>query len=141
MVAPAVLKMFQQRGIDVHQIFPNATAQRDNEGIEVDLLAVNGTELVATDCKSRLSVDDIDEHIGRLKKVRRMFPQWSGHRIYGAVATMVLDEGVAKYAQERGLFVIAQSGESFRAFGWKHREFDKCLRTKSSRHLAQESSG
>jgi hypothetical protein len=41
-----------------------------------------------------------------------MFPQWSGHRIHGAVATMVLDEGVAKYAQERGFFVIAQSWES-----------------------------
>jgi hypothetical protein len=67
MVAPTVLKMFQQRGIDVHQIFPNATAQWDNDGIEVDLLAVNGTELVATECKSGLSVEDIDEHIGRLK--------------------------------------------------------------------------
>jgi len=112
MVAPAVLRMFQERGIEVHQIFPNATAQRDNEGIEVDLLAVNGVELVATECKSRLGIEDIDQHIERIRKIRRMFPQWANHRVYGAVATMVLDQGVAKYAQEKGLFVISQSGDS-----------------------------
>lgn len=112
MVTPAMLRMFQERGIEVHQIFPNATAQRDTEGIEVDLLAVNGVELVATECKSRLGIEDIDQHIERLRKIRRMFPQWANHRIYGAVATMVLDQGVSNYAQEKGLFVITQSGDA-----------------------------
>ena len=112
MVAPAVLKMFRERGIEVHQTFPNATARRNNEEIEVDLLAVNGTELVATECKSKLGIEDIDKHIERLQKIRRMFPQWANHRVYGAVATMVLEPEAAGYAQDKGLFVIAQNGDT-----------------------------
>ncbi len=75
MVAPAAVRMFQERGIEVTQIFPNAKASRGGEGIEVDVLAVNGSELVATECKSKLGVEDIDKHIERLGKIRRMFPQ------------------------------------------------------------------
>jgi hypothetical protein len=111
-VAPAALRMFQERGIEVHQIFPNATAKRDNEGIEVDLLAVNGIELVAVECKSKLGTEDIDAHMERLKKIRRMFPQWADPRIYGAVATMVLDESVARHTEENGLFIISPSGDT-----------------------------
>lgn len=111
-VAPAALRMFQERGIEVHQIFPNATAKRDNEGLEVDLLAVNGIELVAVECKSKLGTEDVDAHMERLKKIRRMFPQWADHRIYGAVASMVLDESVARHAAENGLFIISPSGDT-----------------------------
>jgi hypothetical protein len=111
-VAPAALRMFQERGIEVHQIFPNAKAKRDNEGLEIDLLAVNGVELVAVECKSKLGIEDIDAHIERLKKIRRMFPQWADHRIYGAVATMVLDDRVAQHAEAKGLFVISPSGDT-----------------------------
>jgi hypothetical protein len=111
-VAPAVLRMFQERGIEVHQVFPNAKAKRDNEGLEIDLLAVNGVELVAIECKSKLGTEDIDDHIARLQKIRRMFPQWADHRIYGGVATMILDESAADYAVEKGLFVISPSGDT-----------------------------
>jgi hypothetical protein len=112
MVAPAIIRLFRERGIEVHQIFPNAQARRGNEHIEVDLLAVNGAELVATECKSRLSVEHVDEHIGRLGKIRRLFPQWASHTIYGAVAAMVVEDGIADYAEGKGLFLIAQSGDT-----------------------------
>ena len=112
MVVPAVLRMFQARGIEVHQIFRNAIASRENEGVEVDILAVNGVELVATECKSKLSLENVDRHILRLKKIRRLFPQWADHRVYGAVATMVLDDDVREYAEAKGLFVISPNGDS-----------------------------
>ena len=112
MVVPAVLRMFQERGIEVHQIFRNAIASRENEGVEVDILAVNGVELVATECKSKLSLENVDRHILRLKKIRRLFPQWADHRVYGAVATMVLDDDVREYAEAKGLFVISPNGDS-----------------------------
>jgi hypothetical protein len=41
-----------------------------------------------------------------------MFPQWARHRIYGAVATMVLEESVARHAEETGFFVISPSGDT-----------------------------
>jgi len=112
MVAPSVLRLFQERGIEVHQIFPNAKATRGNEGIEVDILAVNGHELVATECKSKMSTEDVDRHIERLQKIKRMFPQWADHHVYGALASMVWDKDVADYAENNGLFLIGQNGET-----------------------------
>lgn len=49
MVLPAALRMVQKRGRKVTQIFPHATARRDGEMLEVDILAFNGQELVATE--------------------------------------------------------------------------------------------
>ena len=112
MVAPGVLRMFQARGIEVHQIFPNAQATRNGEEIEIDILAVNGVELVAVECKSRVGREDIDRHLARLPKIKRLFPQWANHRIYGAVASMLWDNEVADFAEEVGLFVIGQNGET-----------------------------
>lgn len=112
MVAPAAVRMFQERGIHVSQVFLNAKASRGNAGVEVDVLAVNGDALVATECKSKLGIEDVDRHIERLKKIQILFPQWAEYRIYGAVATMVVDDETIRYAEEKGLFVIVPSGDT-----------------------------
>jgi hypothetical protein len=39
-VRPAVVKLFQARGIDVHEFYPEVSVQRGGEGLEIDLLAV-----------------------------------------------------------------------------------------------------
>ena len=40
MVRPGAVRLFQERGIDVHEVSRNVTAQRDGDGIEIDLLVV-----------------------------------------------------------------------------------------------------
>ncbi|WP_043998218.1 DUF3782 domain-containing protein, partial [Microcystis aeruginosa] len=42
-VRPAVVRLFQERGIDVHEFHPGISVKRDNEGLEIDLLVVNDT--------------------------------------------------------------------------------------------------
>lgn len=56
----------------------------------------------------------MEEHIAWLAKICKMSPQWAEHRIYGALAMMVYHEVVARYAEQKGLFVIAQSGDPVR---------------------------
>ena len=46
LVEPAALKLFQERGIDVHHIFPRAKSQMDGRTLELDLLLENGDEVV-----------------------------------------------------------------------------------------------
>jgi hypothetical protein len=52
MVAPAVVRLFQSMDIQVHEVYPGVEVNRNNEGIEIDLLVVNESILVAVECKS-----------------------------------------------------------------------------------------
>ena len=110
-VRPAAVRLFRERGIEVHEVHQNISAQRANEGIEVDLLVVNDTDVIAIECKSLLSVDDVNEHRERLDKLKRLLPSYAHKRVLGAVTAMVIPDNVAHYAYRQGFFVIGQSGE------------------------------
>jgi len=111
-VRPAVVKLFQDRGIAVHEFYPGASARRDNEAIEIDLLVVNTTDAVLVEVKSKLAQSDVDEHLERLRKFKRLMPRYGDVNAMGAVAAMVVPSEVARYAYRQGLFVMAQSGDS-----------------------------
>ena len=110
-VRSVAVRLFRERGIEVHEVHQNITAQRANEGIEVDLLVVNDTDVIAIECKSLLSVDDVNEHRERLDKLKRLLPKYADSRVLGAVTAMVIPENVAQYAYRQGFYVIGQSGE------------------------------
>jgi len=110
-VRPAAVRLFQGRGIDVHEVHQNVSSQRGSEGIEIDLLVVNSSEIVAIECKSNLCVDDVNEHLARLTKLKRLLPSYADKRVIGAMAAMVIDDSVANYAYKKGLYVIGQSGD------------------------------
>lgn len=123
---PAAMRLFRERGIDAHEVHRSVSAERNGEGIEVDLLVVNDGDVVAIECKSHLSIDDINTHLQRLEKLKRLLPSYADKRVMGAVTGMVLPDNVAQYAYRQGLFVIAQTGDhltarndaAFRAKTW-----------------------
>jgi hypothetical protein len=103
MVRPAAVRLFREQGIEVHEVHRSIEAQRDDEGIEVDLLVVNDTDIVAIECKSTLGTDDIKEHVGRLDKLKRLLPTYAGKRVMGAVTGMVIPDNVAICLQPRAV--------------------------------------
>lgn len=112
MVKPAVVRLFRERGIDVHQVSRGFEASRDGEAIEVDLLVVNTTDVVLVEVKSELKADDVRDHLERLERFKRLSPQHAGYRVMGAVAAMVVSDETARYAYRQGLFVLGQSGDT-----------------------------
>ena len=110
-VRPAAVRLFQERGIAVHEVHANVSTQRGTEGLEIDLLVVNDTDLIAIECKSHLSKDYVDDHLKRLERIKRLLLAYADKRILGAVAGMVIPAQVAIYAHRQGLFVIGQNGE------------------------------
>jgi hypothetical protein len=111
MVRPAAVRLFRERGVDVHEVYQNVESKRGDETIEIDLLVVNDTDVVAIECKSTLGIDDVNEHLERLAKLKRLLPGYSQKRVLGAVSGMVTPDNVARYAYNKGLFVIAQSSD------------------------------
>ena len=57
MVRPAVVRLFRQRHLPVHQVMANLIACDDNGQFraEIDLLVINSDMAVAVECKSRLT--------------------------------------------------------------------------------------
>ncbi len=110
-VRPSAVRLFRARGIDVHEVHQNIAAKRDGDALEIDLLVVNNNDVIAIECKSNLSIDDVNEHLERLEKIKRLIPDHKDKRISGAVAGRVIPENVADYAIKKGLYVIGQNGE------------------------------
>ncbi|NJL55089.1 hypothetical protein HC928_07790 [bacterium] len=112
LVAPAVVRLFQERGIEVQEISRRMQSKRPGAEMEIDIFAVNGDVAVAIEVKSRLSRQDIEDFLQRLGRFRQAFPHYEGYQIYGAVAAIEIDAGVDRYAYQQGLFVIKQTGDT-----------------------------
>jgi hypothetical protein len=112
LVEPAVLRLFQEKGIDVKEIYPRARVKRQGIAMEIDILAVDETALVLVECKSRLSKDDVDEFLEKLTRFKIAFPHYKNYRAYGAVAGIEINKNIDRYAYKKGLFVIKPSGDT-----------------------------
>ena len=111
-VAPAVARLFQAEGIEVHAVHPGFEAKRNGEALEIDLLVVNDGVLVVVECKSKLTRDHVDEHLRRMEKFKRVLPLYQNHRALGAVAARVMSDSVKEYAHSQGLYVLCQNGDN-----------------------------
>jgi hypothetical protein len=114
LIKPAVVRLFQTRGIPVHKVYSDVSANNPELGLatQIDLLVVNKKVCALIEVKSKLSVDDVNEHLERMNKFKPLFSEYADKQAYGAVAAMVTPEEVAKYAYHKGFFVIAQQGET-----------------------------
>lgn len=111
LVEPAVLTLFQDRGIDIKEVYPRVRNKRQGLAMEIDILGVDDGDVVLVECKSRLSKDDVDEFLAKLRRFKQAFPHYADYQVYGAVAGIEINEGIDPYAYKQGLFVIKPSGE------------------------------
>ncbi|MEA1866165.1 MAG: DUF3782 domain-containing protein [Euryarchaeota archaeon] len=126
LIAPGAVSMFNKRAIRIDRIYQRIKARKNGDSMEIDILGVNSEYVVLIEAKSTLGVDDIREHIERMDAFKRFFPEYSDRKIVGAVAGIVINENVDKFADRQGLFVIGQSGdtvailndESFKPKAW-----------------------
>ncbi|MEM6591074.1 MAG: hypothetical protein AAF651_04360 [Cyanobacteria bacterium P01_C01_bin.73] len=112
LVAPAVVRLFQAKGIAVHTIAQRVKASRAGRHLEIDILAVDDSVAVAIEVKSRLTQKGVQRCLENLSRFKTMLPQYRDYQIYGAVAAIEIDGDVDTYAENQGLFVIQQSGDS-----------------------------
>jgi hypothetical protein len=80
---------------------------------EVDFFMENGEYAMPVEIKTELSVEDVDDHLKRMEKIRRyMNSHKDKRRLVGAVAGAVVSKNVLTYAQRNGFFVLVQTGDS-----------------------------
>ncbi|MCF6150680.1 MAG: DUF3782 domain-containing protein [Candidatus Kuenenia sp.] len=112
LIAPAVERLFKERGIEVDKVFQRVKTHRNGDEMEVDILAINGEYAVLIEAKSTLKIEDVKEHLERLEKFKTFFPEYKERKVVGAVGGIVMEEDSDKYAYRNGLFVIGESGDA-----------------------------
>lgn len=111
LVVPAAKRLFAARGIPVHFVARNVQGERNGRATEVDILVVNTDHVVAIEVKTRPRIAHIDDHLDRLSVFKEIFPQYGDYKLLGAIAGILFDDNVARYAYQKGLFVMGQSGD------------------------------
>jgi len=112
MVLPALVNLFRPRGLDVSEVHRRVTSHRGGERIEIALLVTDSDVAMALKCRSHLTREEVERHVERMNKFKRLLPRYADMFIQGAVAGMVVDEDAIQAAQAAGLWVLAQSGET-----------------------------
>ena len=116
LVAPNLCEKFK----DFNLFFPRANsgsrffAPEKNIKFEVDIMLENGDIAMLVEVKTKLTTEDVKDHIARLEKMRGYADLHRDKRSFlGAVAGVVIESNVIEYALKQGLFVIEPSGETF----------------------------
>jgi len=93
--------------------FPEVRRNLKKKGTaEYDIVAADGDTVLVVEVKNRLDRYMIDEFLeGKLPKFRQVFPQYRDFRLLGGVGALVVDDGVGRYAEKKGLYVMTQNGE------------------------------
>ena len=107
-----LVRLLQRRGIAVQHTITNPRQNYGERRWELDIVAVNGEEVVVVEVKTTLRVPDIDRFIWRLKEFSELMPEYASRRIYGAVAYLKAYQESDVRAERLGLFVIRATGSS-----------------------------
>ena len=103
---------FRDRKIKVQGTGERVKRYYNNKQYEFDTIVHNGDEIIVVEIKTTLQPQDVDHFIENLKVFKKVFPEYSSKRIYGAVAYMMITGDSDKHANNRRLFVIKATGDS-----------------------------
>ncbi len=107
-----LVKLLQRRGVNVTQVYARRHRLGDARQREVDILAWNGTDVVAVEVKSTLLVKHVRRFEETMWEVPTLLPLKGVLRYYGAVAYLRAEQKSEIYARHRGFFVIRATGSS-----------------------------
>lgn len=107
------LRLFQERGVRVNEVHQRLKSRIDGNTMEVDLLLVNDTEMVAIEVKTTLKVGHVEDFVKKLARFKEFFKHYRQLTLYGAVAGLRMEESADRYAYQSGLYVISAQPSGF----------------------------
>jgi hypothetical protein len=116
MIVPNLVAKFHELGFEFEKTHRD-TEIRDREHnifTEVDVFLENGDKVMIVETKTKPNIDDINDHIERMEKLRKYADFHDDKRKYlGAMAGVVFGDSEKTYALKKGFYVIEPSGDTF----------------------------
>ena len=80
---------------------------------EFDVVAVCGKYVLINETKSNLNVESVNDFVTLMTQARGFFPEYADPRFVfiGAIASLYVDESVARYGQKRGVLVLGMGDD------------------------------
>jgi hypothetical protein len=116
MIIPNLVAKFRELGFEFTKAGPDVKIadKEHNLFAEVDAFLENSDKAMIVEIKTKPSVDDVDDHIEKMGKLRKYADFRGDNRKYlGAIAGVVISESVSVYALKKGFYVIEPSGDTF----------------------------
>ena len=107
-----LVKLLAGRDVGVRGLARDTLKRRGGESYEVDILAVNGEEIVAVEVKTTLRPEDVRRFRSKLFRFKEWWPEYRDRKVYGAMAYLQASDHVALHAERQGFFVIRATGDS-----------------------------
>jgi hypothetical protein len=116
MIAPNLREKFMEFGLNFPQVNSDTCVSDYDNNIffETDFFLQNGDKAMLVEVKTKLTAEDVKDHVKRLEKMRTYADLRGDKRSFlGAVAGVVMTPYVKNYALAQGFFVVEPSGETF----------------------------
>jgi hypothetical protein len=111
-MTPDLPRKFKHFGFTFDKITTIKWTSKGNIYAEIDGLLENGTQAIAVEVKTTLEIEDINDHLKRMEKIRKYADEHGDKREFlCAIAAMIVKPKPKEYALKQGLFVIEPSGE------------------------------
>jgi hypothetical protein len=114
-MSPKLHEKFESLGLCFTRASRNHELKDQNKKrlAEIDVFLENSEYAMAVEVKTRLTREDVRDHVKRLEILRKVADDHEDKRKYlGAVAGAVVDQDVSAYALKTGFYVIIPSGEA-----------------------------
>ncbi len=112
LVSGDLVRLLDGRGIGVRSLAQRTLTRRGGESYEVDIMAVNGEEIVVVEVKTTLRPEDVGRFRSKLVRFKEWWPEYRDRKVYGAMAYLQASDDVARHAERQGFFVIQATGDS-----------------------------
>ena len=116
MVKPTLVKGFNELGFEVTRAGQNFKIfdAKNNIFTEVDYILEDGDKVIIVEAKSKLTTEDVTDHVERMRKVKAHAESRGDRRIFlGAIAGLIINDNEQNFALKNGFYVIQPSGEAF----------------------------
>jgi len=111
-MTPALPQKFKSLGFSFDKITTVQWAVKGNIYAELDGLLENGTQAMIVEVKTTLEIEDVNDHLKRMEKVRKYADEHGDKRqFFGSIAAMVIKPKPKEYALNQGFFLIEPSGD------------------------------
>ena len=111
-MTPDLPRKFKPLGFTFDKITTVKWSTEGNIYAEIDGLLENGIQAMAVEVKTSLEIEDINEHLKRMERIRKYADEHGDKREFlGAMAAMIIKPKPKEYALQQGFFIIEPSGE------------------------------
>ncbi|MEW5693102.1 MAG: DUF3782 domain-containing protein [Candidatus Hydrogenedentota bacterium] len=119
LVEPAVWVLFKRLGYKITRTLQRVSSNVNGRNLEIDILAIGKNKegediILVTEVKSNLTIEEVKKIEGVLREFIEFFPEYRGKKVIGVASGIRFEKGAGGYAEGRGLYVLAPSGENMK---------------------------